>query len=139
MSVIHTRGYNGENHNERSQTTQPNVTVANQFTVKLQRAPKASRKNTCISFIYHSYRAIPISSQADSALAHQLHHADEQVCLLANEWSSRPQHYLESTSRSSIESSGEPPSKVLHSGVWMIPGINIKNMFSNSTNEQPMK
>ena len=43
----------------RSQTTQPNVTVANQFTVKLQRAPKASRKNTCISFIYHSYRAIP--------------------------------------------------------------------------------
>ena len=36
------------------------VTVANQFTVKLQRAPKASRKNTCISFIYHSYRAIPI-------------------------------------------------------------------------------
>ena len=44
----------------RSPTTQPNVTVANQFTVKLQRAPKASRKNTCISFIYHSCRAIPI-------------------------------------------------------------------------------
>ena len=44
----------------RSQTTQPNVTVANQFTVKLQRAPKASRNNTCISFIYHSCRAIPI-------------------------------------------------------------------------------
>jgi hypothetical protein len=43
-----------------SPATQPNVTVANQFTVKLQRAPKASRKNTCISFIYHSYRAIPI-------------------------------------------------------------------------------
>jgi hypothetical protein len=43
-----------------SPATQPNVTVANQFTVKLQRAPKASRKNTCISFIYHSYQAIPI-------------------------------------------------------------------------------
>ena len=27
-----------------SPATQPNVTVANQFTVKLQRAPKASRK-----------------------------------------------------------------------------------------------
>ena len=46
--------------NQRSPTTQPNVTVANQFTVKLQRAPKASRKNTCISIIYHSCRAIPI-------------------------------------------------------------------------------
>ncbi len=45
---------------QRSPTTQPNVTVANQFTVKLQQAPKASRTNTCISFIYHSCRAIPI-------------------------------------------------------------------------------
>ena len=44
----------------RSPTTQPNVTVANQFTVKLQQAPKASRTNTCISIIYHSCRAIPI-------------------------------------------------------------------------------
>ena len=43
----------------RSQTTQPNVTIANQFTVKLQRAPKASKKNTCNSFTYHSCRAIP--------------------------------------------------------------------------------
>ena len=43
----------------RSPKTQPNVTIANQFTVKLQRAPKASRTNTCISFIYHSCRAIP--------------------------------------------------------------------------------
>ena len=50
MSEIHTRGYNGETPKRRSPTTQPNVTIANQFTVKLQRAPKASRKNTCISF-----------------------------------------------------------------------------------------
>ena len=42
-----------------SPKTQPNVTIANQFTVKLQRAPNASRKNTCISFIYHSCQAIP--------------------------------------------------------------------------------
>ena len=112
----------------RSPKTQPNVTIANQFTVKLQRAPKASRKNTCISFIYHSYRAITNypsfkkfdklpCKQIQHLQTNQLHHADEQVCLLTNEWSSRPQHYLESTSRSSIESSGEPPSKVLRSGV----------------------
>ena len=59
MSEIHTWRYNGVRQ-RRSPTTQTNVTVANQFTVKLQQAPKASRKNTCISFIYHSYRAIPI-------------------------------------------------------------------------------
>ncbi len=127
----------------RSPTTQPNVTVANQFTVKLQRAPKASRKNTCISFIYHSCRTTPICEQGiqqfhSKQIQHlhniQLHHAEEQTWSFdkMNEWSSRPQHYLESTSRSSIESSGEPPSKVLHSGVWMIPGVNIKNMFSSS-------
>ncbi len=100
--------------------TQPNVTIANQFTVKLQRAPKASRKNTCNSIIYHSCRAITNCSprkQIQHLQTNQLHHADEQLCLLANEWSSRPQHYLESTSRSSIESSGEPPSKVLRSSV----------------------
>ncbi len=51
----------------RSTTTQLNVTVANQFTVKLQRAPKASRTNTCISNIYHSCRAIPILNK----VAHQ--------------------------------------------------------------------
>jgi hypothetical protein len=103
-----------------SPATQPNVTVANQFTVKLQRAPKASRKNTCNSIVYHSCRAIPNfipRKQTQHLQTNQLHHADEQICLLADEWSSRPQHYLESTSRSSIESSGEPPSKVLHSGV----------------------
>ena len=55
-----TRGDTTGLERRRSPTTQPNVTVANQFTVKLQQAPKASRKNTCISFIYHSYRAIPI-------------------------------------------------------------------------------
>ena len=104
----------------RSPKTQPNVTIANQFTVKLQRAPKASRTNTCISVIYHSCRAIPNfipRKQIQHLQTNQLHHADEQICLLADEWSSRPQHYLESTSQSSIETSGEPPSKVLCSSV----------------------
>ncbi len=43
-----------------------------------------------------------LRKQIQHLLTNQLHHADEQICFLANEWSSKPQHYLESTCRSAI-------------------------------------
>jgi hypothetical protein len=131
---------------QRSLTTQPNVTVANQFTVKLKRAPKASKKNTCISFIYHSCRAIQfstrnltISSQADPALAHRSTSSRRWTNLsLGRRMVLKTTIFiLNQLLDQSIEAIEEPQSKVLHSGVGMTSEVNdIKNMFSSSKSNQ---
>ena len=120
ISEIHTRGYNGENQNNGVQQLNQMLQQRTSLQLNCNGLQKQAERTLAFHFIYHSCQAIPSFSprkQIHHLQTNQLHHADEQVCLLANEWSSRPQHYLESTSRSSIESSGEPPSKVLRSGV----------------------